>query len=63
MREDAESKSMLASKIKLIKKMISNERKANELISNHLSYLTADMLSNERSGRKSATQSYKSQKI
>lgn len=54
---------MLASKIKLIKKMISNERKANELISNHLSYLTADMLSNERSGRKSATQSYKSQKI
>ncbi len=43
--------------------MISNERKANELITNHLSYLTADMLSNERSGRKSATQSYKSQKI
>lgn len=43
--------------------MIENERRGNELISNHLSYLTTDMLSNERSGRKSATHSYKSQKI
>lgn len=41
-------KEALEKKIYLIKKMIKNERKANEMISNQLSHLTTDLHMNNR---------------
>ncbi len=50
--DELNDKKLLEKKISLIKKMIKNEKNANEMISNQLLHLTADLHLNNSTVRK-----------
>lgn len=52
--EDTTNKAALENKIYLIKKMISNEKAANQMISNELSGLVTDLHMNSRTFKSSS---------